>query len=369
MNSFRRKRSAVQSSSMATARTVSNPSFFSDAHPVSRLKSQVYFFDVPLGYANHTMTSPLARFAISGASFSTSLLRVTNASQNPASATDSRWWWIVITVSLASSGRKLSGASSTTISCRLLRLSFSNTIHIISHATRSRELICKSPQIIFLEMEPVLRLRRNHARIVVMEPSDGDRVIQQHAVVGHIDRCYRQLTSLAERVADRRIERDVHRQIRPVVRPLMRPGQHVREPRAVVHIARKPCAHGQVRGEARVQRVALVVVKRDVLRSQVARRVARDTARKTADDISTLLRDLVGVGHIKLPISPQRRRMQRHLPRADQRSIHRDWEIHVRFAQVRVVEKVVHAILEGIDIQHPSPVRNLDAELVLFVAF
>ena len=53
---------------MATARTLSKPSFLSDVHPVSRLKSQVYFFDVPLGYANHTMASPLARFAINGAS-------------------------------------------------------------------------------------------------------------------------------------------------------------------------------------------------------------------------------------------------------------------------------------------------------------
>ncbi len=76
---------------MATDRTQLNPSSISDFHPVSRLKSQAYFFDVPLGYANHTMASPLARFAINGARRSTSLLRVTNASQKPVSATDSRW--------------------------------------------------------------------------------------------------------------------------------------------------------------------------------------------------------------------------------------------------------------------------------------
>ena len=49
MYSTRRKRSAVQSSSMATARTVSNPRDCRASHPVSRLKSHVYFFDVPLG--------------------------------------------------------------------------------------------------------------------------------------------------------------------------------------------------------------------------------------------------------------------------------------------------------------------------------
>ena len=49
MNSARRNRSAVQSSSIATCRTVSKPSFFSTAQPVSRLNSQVYLREVPFG--------------------------------------------------------------------------------------------------------------------------------------------------------------------------------------------------------------------------------------------------------------------------------------------------------------------------------
>src|SRR5690348_17970239 len=49
MNSTRRNRSAVQSSSIATCRTVSKPSFFSTAQPVSRLNSQVYLREVPFG--------------------------------------------------------------------------------------------------------------------------------------------------------------------------------------------------------------------------------------------------------------------------------------------------------------------------------
>src|SRR5271157_3439554 len=49
MYSTRRKRRAVQSSSMEMARTESKPAARRASHPVSRLKSHSYFFDVPLG--------------------------------------------------------------------------------------------------------------------------------------------------------------------------------------------------------------------------------------------------------------------------------------------------------------------------------
>src|SRR5580704_15851058 len=64
MNSTRRKRVADQSSSIATARTGSKPASPSACQPRSRLISLLYFFDVPLGYANHTTASPLAFLAI-----------------------------------------------------------------------------------------------------------------------------------------------------------------------------------------------------------------------------------------------------------------------------------------------------------------
>ena len=48
MCSTRLNRSADQSSSMATARTVSKPASFNRLQPVSRLKSHWYFFDAPL---------------------------------------------------------------------------------------------------------------------------------------------------------------------------------------------------------------------------------------------------------------------------------------------------------------------------------
>jgi hypothetical protein len=49
MYSARRNLSPLQSSSIATARTVSNPAAFSLSQPLSRLKSHFSFFEVPLG--------------------------------------------------------------------------------------------------------------------------------------------------------------------------------------------------------------------------------------------------------------------------------------------------------------------------------
>ena len=33
-----------------------------------------------------------------------------------------------------------------------------------------------------------------------------------------------------------------------------------------------------------------------------------------------------------------------------------------------MIEEVVDAVFEGVDVEHPAPPRNLNAELVLFVA-
>ena len=64
----------------------------------------------------------------------------------------------------------------------------------------------------------------------------------------------------------------------------------------------------------------------------------------------------------------QLRRAQRHLPGADQCSVDGDGKVHVGFAEVGVVEEVVHAILDVVHVEKPALVRNLNAELVLFVA-
>ncbi len=121
---------------------------------------------------------------------------------------------------------------------------------------------------------------------------------------------------------------------------------------------------GSVSCEAGVERVPLVVIDGGVVEGVAAARCADETA----GDRSALLGDLVGIGEVKLAAPPQRRTAQRSLPGADQSAIHGDGEVHIRFADVRVVEEVIDSRLEVIDVQSPSTIRNLDAEFVLFVA-
>ena len=106
----------------------------------------------------------------------------------------------------------------------------------------------------------------------------------------------------------------------------------------------------------------------DVVEAEVAGRIGRDAAGESADDVAALLGNLVRVGDMELAEMRQLRRAQRHLPGADQRAIDGDGEVHVRFAEVGVVEEVVHAVLDGVHVEKPAFVWNLDAELVLFVA-
>ena len=71
INSTRRKREDVQSSSIAIIRTGSKPSWPRIFQPLSRLICDLYFFELPWGYANHTTASPTALLATAGAAAAT----------------------------------------------------------------------------------------------------------------------------------------------------------------------------------------------------------------------------------------------------------------------------------------------------------
>ena len=62
------------------------------------------------------------------------------------------------------------------------------------------------------------------------------------------------------------------------------------------------------------------------------------------------------------------RRTQCELPGADQGSIDGDGEVHVGFAEVGVIEKVVDAIFDVGNVESPAFVGNCNAELMFFVA-
>ena len=59
-------------------------------------------------------------------------------------------------------------------------------------------------------MEPVAELCRQHARIVVVEAADGDRVVEQHTVVGDVDYVCRNLQIVADAMAGRDVEGGVN---------------------------------------------------------------------------------------------------------------------------------------------------------------
>ena len=125
---------------------------------------------------------------------------------------------------------------------------------------------------------------------------------------------------------------------------------------------------GQLRREAGVERLALIVVDGRVVGTEVAGRVVGNTASKAADNVAALLGNLIGVSQMKLAEAGQSRRAQGQLPGADQGSIDGDGEVHIRFAEIGVIEEVVDAVFDVGHIEQPAFVGNLNAELVLFVA-
>jgi hypothetical protein len=126
---------------------------------------------------------------------------------------------------------------------------------------------------------------------------------------------------------------------------------------------------GKIGGEAGVERFALVVVKRDVVKAaEVAGRIVGIGASKAADDGAALLGNLIRVSDVELAEVRQLRRTHGHLPRANERAIHSDGEVHVGFAEVGVVKEVIDAILDRIHVEKPAFPGNLNAELMLFIA-
>ena len=57
-----------------------------------------------------------------------------------------------------------------------------------------------------LKVKTIAQLRIDHARIVIVEASDGDRVIQQDAMIGDVDDIDRRPPARAEAVTSRDVE-------------------------------------------------------------------------------------------------------------------------------------------------------------------
>src|ERR1017187_1510413 len=76
--------------------------------------------------------------------------------------------------------------------------------------------------------------------------------------------------------------------------------QAVRKARPVIDVGGEPCVQGQRRSESSIERIALVVVNRCVVRAEVAGRIGADGAGEATDNVSALLGDLIGVTQVEL---------------------------------------------------------------------
>ena len=112
--------------------------------------------------------------------------------------------------------------------------------------------------------------------------------------------------------------------------PLVKPG-------AVSDVGGKRCSPRQVRIEADVQRVSLIVVQRRPSDLGV-----RSGNRQTSGDRAHEFRHLIRVRQMHLASAPQARRPQRQLPAADQRVLRRQREIDVRGKDLAVRGRSSH---------------------------
>ena len=127
--------------------------------------------------------------------------------------------------------------------------------------------------------------------------------------------------------------------------------------------------HGEIGSKPSIHCLPLVVIDRGISGPEVAGRVDRVAACEAAYHVAALLRDLIRVGQVKLSEVAHLRRPKSQFPGADQGSVDRDGKVDVGLPDIGVIKEVIHAALDVIYVERPSLEWNLDAELVLLVAF
>ncbi len=150
--------------------------------------------------------------------------------------------------------------------------------------------------------------------------------------------------------------------LRQIVARIRRAGESIGKSRAVVDVGGDVGAPGQGDIAARIECVALIVVKRAEAGRE--RKVS-----ETAGDGAAAFGNLVGVSEVQLAAVGKSRRTKRQLPAANHGLRDGDRKEDAGSADVVVIEKIAGVGLEVIGVKNPSPKRDGDAELMLFVAF
>lgn len=69
-------------------------------------------------------------------------------------------------------------------------------------------------------MEAIAHFAGEHARVVEVKAADGDRVVEQHSMIGHVEDVRGDLPVLSEAVPAGDVEGGVHGEIGALVRSL-----------------------------------------------------------------------------------------------------------------------------------------------------
>ena len=132
-----------------------------------------------------------------------------------------------------------------------------------------------------------------------MSSTEGLTIVEQESAIGDVERRHCNRETLGECLSERKIKSGMRLQVFGKV------ARAIHEARSVIQIAGCPCPERQRHVEIRVQRVALIVIEKEVAA------IARREVRQPTSDGAFSLRMLVRVSEIELPTLKELRRPRR----------------------------------------------------------
>ncbi len=195
-------------------------------------------------------------------------------------------------------------------------------------------------------MEAIAEFDVDFARVVPVESSEGNAVIEFDTAVGYVHGVQRSGKALAEIFADGKIEGGVLRQIGAGIRLAW---ESVAEAGAVVDVGGGVGAPRERDVAAHVEGVALVVIERRQAGGQ-------GEIGETAGDGSAAFGNLVGVGEVELAAMGDAGRAESEFPSADHCLGNGDGEEEIGLADIVVIEEIHYVGAEVVGVEYPAMV-------------
>ena len=100
-------------------------------------------------------------------------------------------------------------------------------------------------------MEAVAQVGGDDAGVVEVKSADGNGVIEEHAVICHVEHVGGETPVLTKAVSCRNVEGGMDRQVVSVIGAYACAGEAIVKSGAVIDIGCEPCFERQIRGESR----------------------------------------------------------------------------------------------------------------------